>query len=408
MNARYLLDVVERLLTAPRTELYPLFTAELATLVPHRASVVHTGDCARTPLATAGDPAITEAVTTAEVLRLRTAGPSPALVDGVLGGAVRRLVLLSAGASLLVVVPERAEPPAEALDVAARLWRVLSVDQHRRATEQAPGMLAGSLAAAAARSQAIADLGQTFETTLTSLLTVLRSGRLPDAVARRTAIDVAAEALLDLRAVAGRDREVSSAPVSAAFAVLEEQLAHLVRHTEVEISLAGPGAEDPVPQDLAHAARAVTRGLVLAAIARPGTTRVRASWRIDGPALRITVRDDDPHAGGADGPAAEVARRLAALGGGWEADAVPGWGTTVIATLPRTAVAPADPGPLGRLHPRELEVLDGIARGLRNRAIADELRLSEHTVKFHVRNVLEKLGVRSRGEAAALAHVNQG
>ncbi|WP_306839372.1 helix-turn-helix domain-containing protein [Catenuloplanes nepalensis] len=50
----------------------------------------------------------------------------------------------------------------------------------------------------------------------------------------------------------------------------------------------------------------------------------------------------------------------------------------------------------------------GIARGLRNRAIVAELRLSEHTVTFHVCDLLEKLDVSSRGEAAALVCVNQG
>jgi DNA-binding NarL/FixJ family response regulator len=53
---------------------------------------------------------------------------------------------------------------------------------------------------------------------------------------------------------------------------------------------------------------------------------------------------------------------------------------------------------------RELEVLGQLARGRRNRDIARELHISESTVKFHVANILEKLGVGSRGEAAALAH----
>ncbi|MEH0554004.1 response regulator transcription factor [Streptomyces sp. B21-101] len=46
----------------------------------------------------------------------------------------------------------------------------------------------------------------------------------------------------------------------------------------------------------------------------------------------------------------------------------------------------------------------GIWRGRRNRHIAEELHISENTVKFHVTNILDKLGVASRGEAAALAH----
>ena len=42
-------------------------------------------------------------------------------------------------------------------------------------------------------------------------------------------------------------------------------------------------------------------------------------------------------------------------------------------------------------------------RGRRNRQVSETLGISENTVKFHVANVLSKLGVSSRGEAAAIA-----
>jgi len=48
---------------------------------------------------------------------------------------------------------------------------------------------------------------------------------------------------------------------------------------------------------------------------------------------------------------------------------------------------------------REMQVLQALARGLTNRAIADELFISENTVKNHVRRLYEKLGVSSRTEA---------
>ena len=48
-------------------------------------------------------------------------------------------------------------------------------------------------------------------------------------------------------------------------------------------------------------------------------------------------------------------------------------------------------------------MLGQLARGRRNRQIAELLSISENTVKFHVANVLAKLGVPSRGEAAAIA-----
>jgi DNA-binding NarL/FixJ family response regulator len=55
------------------------------------------------------------------------------------------------------------------------------------------------------------------------------------------------------------------------------------------------------------------------------------------------------------------------------------------------------------LTPREQEVLQLLAEGLPNKTIADRLRISEHTVKFHVNAILSKLGVQSRTEAVVRA-----
>ena len=50
----------------------------------------------------------------------------------------------------------------------------------------------------------------------------------------------------------------------------------------------------------------------------------------------------------------------------------------------------------------ELKVVNLIAQGATNRAVADQLHLSLHTVKTHVHNAFGKLGVSSRGELAQL------
>jgi DNA-binding NarL/FixJ family response regulator len=59
-----------------------------------------------------------------------------------------------------------------------------------------------------------------------------------------------------------------------------------------------------------------------------------------------------------------------------------------------------------QLTARELDVLRLVAGGLSNRAIADRLILSLHTVRTHVQSILSKLGVHSKLEAAAFARDN--
>jgi DNA-binding NarL/FixJ family response regulator len=72
------------------------------------------------------------------------------------------------------------------------------------------------------------------------------------------------------------------------------------------------------------------------------------------------------------------------------------------ATSPRQATT-TDDDRVAELTPREREVLAFLARGLSNRQLADELYVSEKTVKTHVSSILTKLRVADRTQAALYA-----
>jgi DNA-binding NarL/FixJ family response regulator len=62
-----------------------------------------------------------------------------------------------------------------------------------------------------------------------------------------------------------------------------------------------------------------------------------------------------------------------------------------------------DDGPVERMTGREVQVLELLADGLSNKAIAARLGVSDETVKFHLSSILGKLGVANRTEAVRRA-----
>ncbi|GAA0301095.1 hypothetical protein GCM10010302_44580 [Streptomyces polychromogenes] len=103
-----------------------------------------------------------------------------------------------------------------------------------------------------------------------------------------------------------------------------------------------------------------------------------------------------------DTGAARLAALVRLLADGWTVLGAPGRGPLVSrgpAARRASGVAPA----MGRLTPREKDVLTLVALGLTNRAIALRLHIGHGTVKDHVAAVLHKLGVTGRVEAALLA-----
>ncbi|MCX0246189.1 helix-turn-helix transcriptional regulator [Streptomyces drozdowiczii] len=102
--------------------------------------------------------------------------------------------------------------------------------------------------------------------------------------------------------------------------------------------------------------------------------------------------------------------RIALAGAGGEAEEIPA--AVVVPDGPGPARDPSDEQLRAAaaavesfgLTPREQDVHRLVAAGLTNRRIAEELYISPKTASVHVSNILAKLGVTGRGEAAALAH----
>jgi DNA-binding NarL/FixJ family response regulator len=105
--------------------------------------------------------------------------------------------------------------------------------------------------------------------------------------------------------------------------------------------------------------------------------------------------------------AAELRGMLEAVARG-EAAITPAIAARMLTELARpTAPAAQAASPGGRdpdrLTERELDVLRLVVAGRRNKEVAAELGISENTVKFHLRNILDKLHAQSRAEMVAMA-----
>ncbi|MEV7771002.1 LuxR C-terminal-related transcriptional regulator [Kitasatospora sp. NPDC086791] len=428
-------------LRTPRPDLLLRFSQMLGTLVPHVAVAQLSGVCTYSPTHAHGLPELTEGVSSLELSRLAerttatTSTGRPWQGEARLAGRSRPVVVVSTTASaggpdgnrtdggrtdggsgaVLVLVRADATPVAPgALAVLQQLWDLVIAHSDHRATDAGPKHAAASRASANARARAIAEFTGTHSAALSAILAPLRSADLDDATARRSATELAVTALLDLRRGADLDRTLSEEPADAAFARLARELRPLLRHTRVRLDAAPPaGATRSVPADAAHTARDAVRAAVLLMLEQEKPTRLHVSWQFTpDDALRAVVRGDGLGVLAVDALAVHrTTDRIAALGGRCTVEAVPGWGTTVTVNLPLSLPEPAHAtagatagDPLDGLQPRESEVLDQLAQGRRNRDIAAALHISESTVKFHVANILAKLGVASRGEAAALAH----
>jgi DNA-binding CsgD family transcriptional regulator len=338
-------------------------------------------------------------------------------VVGWLAGSGSSTVALVLGASgPFVVTPAQDRAAAEVAMLAAARQREVGDDP-------SPGTLAFSHAISQERERVRWELQTRQTATLSVLLQVLRRAIRPTDAAmghRRgvepaiaEAIDIASRALLDLKASAKRDDASLYVPLSSEFAAAQTEMRAIARPSGLRLIFRLRCPDDArLPWTVAQAAQAATRVATLQATQHTGAGKLRVEWELADDTLNITVSDNgagalDP---GTDGTPelAVMRRRIAALGGTVEVDAVPEWGTSVTCRLPLHDLAPAPESPatqrIGELRPREREVLELMVTGLRNRDIADRLFITVRTVKFHVSNVLHKLEVQSRTEAIALAH----
>jgi DNA-binding CsgD family transcriptional regulator len=408
-----LLQAVAALAEAPLIQIAERLRAATLPYLGSSALIIFTEDCTGRPQKDAGAKEIISRVSIAELDTLRAAlsDETPWFGEAEIAGRPRPVLALkhaSSGALLVLTDPHPADPEHNAgLDLVTYLWRIAAQRIQEKVVDAPPSYLLESRAASAERVRVTAELTDLHSTTLETLLAALRSSSLDDAAARSTVTDLAAKALVGLRTLSDRTTDLVEVPAAIAFDRLREDLRPITRFSGLEIEFIQPPPNArALPGEVARAGQAVVRGLVLAMMEQPDVSRVRAQWDCDGENLLINVRDDGRGLLAADAPSiGRLDRRVQALAGQLRIDVMPGWGADVFVTLPLDMLArPAGDVAGWDLAARELEVLQHLVAGERNRSIALTLGISENTVKFHVRNLFRKLDVGSRTEAIALAH----
>lgn len=406
-----LLKAIEDIAQAPLARIAESLRTALSPLVPSSALVIFTEDCTGRPQKKAGAEGIVSRVSIPELdgIRASMEGKGPWRTRAWIAGQERDILAFTyppSNALLVLTDPELPEDD-EPLRLASYLWGLTAARIQEKVSDAPPSYLLESRAASAERIRVTAELVDQHSTTLETLLAALRSNSLDDHAARVSVTDLAVKALIGLRTLNDRTSDLVEEPVSTAFQRLREDLRPLMHFSNIDIQFIEPPANGrALPGEVAHAARAVVRGLVLAIAEQPDVHRVRAQWDCDGENLLINVRDDGRGELSPDAPNMERLRqKVQTLDGKMSVDVMHGWGADISVALPLDPpAAPVGDVAAWGLATRELEVLQALAAGQRNRAIAAELNISENTVKFHLRNLFRKLDVRSRTEAIALAH----
>lgn len=376
--------------------------------IAHTALVIFTEDCTGRPQKKAGLADIIDRVTIAELDVIRDGfDPDRRVSEVIIGGRSHRVAIWTAETAAIVILVDVADDqiPPPTVSVVQEVWELIALSIRQQVNAASPSYIVDSRAASLDRASLIADLTDTHATTLESMLAVLRSTKHADSAARQRSVDIAASAMVQLRAVSDRDRLLAEEPVHSAFERLRDDLAPLVRHGGLDVEFVPPPATGrPLPGEVAQAARAVVRGAVLALSDSDSVDRVRIQWDCDGSNLLVSIRDNGSGDLDSTSPGlSQLAARVAVLDGTFDVQATPGWGSQLGIALPLDASSSTVLPAIDGLTRRERDVLTLLMAGKRNKVISNELTISENTVKFHVANVLRKTGTTSRAELAALA-----
>ncbi|WP_166999452.1 helix-turn-helix transcriptional regulator [Paramicrobacterium fandaimingii] len=398
------------LMSVPARDIPRELSTLLAPHLAHSALIILTADAAGGQRQEVGDPAFVEGVTALDLDQIRRDAPKVEAVQRTalhIGDGLRPTLHAHArnGALLLLADPG----PQDVDDLVLSTWNIVALYLQKRADEGSPRYLQHARAAAGMRMDALTELADEYSTTLESVLATLRSSRLDDTTARTRAITLASGGLVHLRTATDRARTFTEEPVTTAFARLQDDLRPITRYRDTDVQFIEPPVDGrPLPGEVAHGARAVVRGTILALTDLPDVSKVRVQWDCDGANLLMNVRDD----GKGDHSESSVLlrfvrERVRALDGHIAVDATPGWGTEM------AIVIPLDPpssvivtSAMANLSPREIQVIELLASGYRNRLIAERLGISENTVKFHVSRILRKLGAASRSEAISILYAD--
>lgn len=410
-----LLDAVSDLAGAPLSRIAECLHNATVRFYRTSALVIFTEDCTGRPQKKWGDEDVVSRISISELDRLRAALPDeePLRTTALIAGREREVLAMTyrpSNALLVFTEPAAATGSVEerdALRLLTYLWRLVARRIQEKVSDAPPAYLVESRAASAERVRVTGELVDQHSTTLETVLAALHSSSMDDRVARAFATDFTVKALIDLRTLNDRTSDLVEEPVVTAFERLREDLRPLMHLSNIDIQFVEPPANGrALPGEVAHAARAVVRGLVLAIADQADVHRVRAQWDCDGENLLINVRDDGRGELAPDAPSiGRLQSRVQAMDGRMSVDVMPGWGADISVSLPLDPpTAPTGDVANWALAARELEVLQLLTAGQRNRSIAATLNISENTVKFHIRNLFRKLDVRSRTEAIALAH----